>query len=199
MSVEVVLAIAGVTGTLGAALLTQVLATRAETQRCVVEDKTRWLSDRRRVSAELIAGALKLERELFSACAQLDREERAERLPGYTSVLLTSTAGLPPILDDVTRAILVEAAEDALKALDSLEVTAAEVELTGTPDEGARAQELIDSLLDALGLVESFAMADVAYDAVMRSRSAREAYLEVARAALRVDGAAAPPDSRLRQ
>lgn len=196
---ELALAIVGIAGTLCAAILTQLLASRAEAGRRVREDETRWLSDRRRLSAELLAGALLLEQQLWSACAQLDRDVRSERLPGHTSILLTPTSGVPPVLDELTREILVDAVEDAFKAVEALEVLVAEVALISTDEETARARDLVDSLVDVVGLLESFACFDEAADAVERSRLARDAYLRVARRELKVDGPAIAPDSRPRQ
>lgn len=196
---ELALAIVGITGTLCAALLTQLLANRAEMGRRAREDQTRWLSDGRRLSAELLAGALRLERQLWSACSQLDRELRSERLPGHTSILLTPISGVPPVLDELSRDILVDAVEDAFKALDALELLVAEMSLISKTEQAARARDLLDSLIEVVGLLEGFAGFDEAADAVERSRAARDAYLRVARSALRVDGPAVAPDSRPRQ
>lgn len=195
---ELALAIVGIAGTLCAAVLTQLLANRAEMGRRVREDQTRWLSDGRRLSAELLAGALRLERQLWSACSQLDREVRSERLPGHTSILLTPTSGLPPVLDELTRNILVDAVEEAFQALDALELLVAEVSLISKTEEAARARGLLDSLGEVVDLLEGFAGFDEAADAVERSRAARDAYLRVARSALRVDGPAIAPDCRPR-
>jgi hypothetical protein len=196
---ELVLAVVGIAGTLSAALLTQILASRAEERRRLSEDQTRWLLERRRVSAELLAGALKLERQLWSACSHLDNDARAARLPGYTSILLTPTKGVPPVLDELAREILVDAIEDAFEAVDSLEVLVAEVALVGTAEEAVRARALLESLGDVVGLLETFASFHDGADAVERSRSARDAYLEAARAGLRVEGPATSPDSWPRQ
>ena len=78
---------------------------------------------------------LSVERQLWSACSHLDREARAERLPGHTSILLTPPAGVAPVLDGLTREIVVDAVEDAFEALEELELLAAEVALTGTSSE----------------------------------------------------------------
>lgn len=199
LSVELALAIVGVVGTLSAAVVTQVLATRAEARRHQREDETRWLSDHRRISAQLVAGALTVERQLWSACSHLDREARAERLPGHTSILLTPPTGVPPVLDGLTREIVVDAVEDAFEALEELELLAAEVALTGTSSETDRARELLESLHDVVGLLETFASFDDAADAVERSRSARDAYVDAARIALRAPGLASSPDSRPRR
>jgi predicted RNA-binding protein len=196
---ELALAIVGISGTLCAAVLTQLLANRAEMARRAREDQTRWLSDGRRLSAALLAGALRLERQLWSACSQLDRKVRSERLPGHTSILLTPTSGVPPVLDELTRETLVEAVEDAFEALDALELLVAEVSLISTAEEAVRARNLLDSLAEVVGLLESFAEFDEAVDAVERSRAARDAYLKTARSALRVDGPAVAPDSRPRR
>jgi hypothetical protein len=184
--VELTLAIVGIIGTLSAGVLTHLLAGRAETRRSQRDDDTRWLTERRRISAELLAGALRLERHLWSACAQLDRDRREERLPGHVSILLTPVAGVPPVLDRVTRQILVEAIEEAFEALEPLEVLVAEVELMAAPGEAPLAQNLLESLADVVGLLETFSPFDEAADAVQEARAARESYLDAARAGLRI-------------
>lgn len=193
------MAFLGIAGTLCAAVLTQILANRAEARRRVLEDQTRWLSDRRRVSTDLLAGTVKLERKLWSACSQLDTEKRPERLPGHVSILLTPETGIPPVLDELTREIVVDAVEDAFDALEALELLVAEVSLMCTSEETTRARELLESLADVVGLLEVFALFDDAADAVERSRAARDSYAESVRTALRVDGPAVAPDSRPRQ
>jgi hypothetical protein len=181
------IAAVGVLGTLVAALFTQMLANRAEARRRDDENHTRWLSERRRVDAELLALSLKLERHLWSACSFLDSEVRSERLPGFTSVLLTTEGGVPPVLDKLAREILVKDIEEAFAALDELEVLVVEVELIGTAEEAATARDLWESLSDVVGLLEAFALFDQAADAVERSRSARDEFSAAARAALRIE------------
>lgn len=113
--------------------------------------------------------------------------------------MLTPTSGVPDVLDELTRAILVEAVEDAFEAMDVLELLVAEVALISTSEEAAQARKLLDALVDVVGLLEAFAAFDEAADAVERSRSQRDAYLRVARQTLNIDRPAVAPDSRPRR
>src|SRR4051794_29934851 len=81
-------------GTLSAAVVTQVLANRAERVRRGQEDESRWLGERLRANREFLGGALSLERDLWSAASMLDNDSRTSRLPGYTSILLVPEEGL---------------------------------------------------------------------------------------------------------
>jgi len=190
----------GIGGTLAAALLTQSLARLGERERRAADDQTRWLGDRLRASTRMLAGALALERDLWSACSHLDPDTRAERMPGHTTILLTPESGLPGIFDQVTREILVEAVEDAFQRLDQLEEVVAEIGLVGSTEEGRTALKLHKRLWDVAGLLEGYADFDSAADAVFRCRSARDAFSEAARRSLRVAGphiAADPADEEL--
>lgn len=195
---ELALAMVGIGGTLLGALAAQALSNRAEADRRRAEDQTRWLGERRRIGAAVVAASLSLERELWSAAAQLDRAERAERIPGHRSILLTPREGVPPVLDALTRDILVDAVEDAFEALNTMEVLVAEVGLVGTTEEAGCADAMLEALWDAAGLLETFARFDSAADAVQEARARRAAFVEVARAALRVDDAADSSRTRKR-
>ena len=94
-TVHLLLASLGVAGTLAAALLTQLLAGRAERQRRLREDQSRWLTDRLRVNTTFLARSLSLERDLWSAAALLDRDDRLVRMPVHTSIFLTPEEGIP--------------------------------------------------------------------------------------------------------
>jgi len=198
-TVQVVVASVGVAGTFAAALLTQLLAARAERKRRLAEDHSRWLADRLRLGARFLAGSLSLERDLWSAAAQLDRDERQIRMPGYTTILLTPEEGIPEVFDEHTRGIIVEAVEDAFARLDALEETAAEIALVGTTEEVSAARSLHEALWDAAGSLESYAPFDVAADAVERARAARDAFARAARAGLRTGGDVFTLDGRPRR
>src|SRR4030095_12439018 len=124
---QILTASVGVAGTLAAALLTQLLGRRAERERRIADDKSRWLKDRLNLNTRLLAGCLSLERDLWSACAQLDPEEREHRMAGHTTILLTPEEGIPGILDTEARSIIVEAIEDAFERLQELENAVAEI------------------------------------------------------------------------
>jgi len=188
--------ISRVGGTLAAALLTQLLSRRAERDRRAAEDRSRWLGDRLRLNARLLAGSLALERDLWSACAHLDRQEREDRLPGHKSILLTLEEGLPGILDDIDRSILVDAIEDSFERLNDLEGLVAEISIVGTTSEANAARALHEALWDVTGMLEAYEQFDIVADAVEACRSARDDFTRVARQGLRVDGAPVAPDTR---
>ncbi|MFD4583189.1 hypothetical protein [Streptomyces sp. NPDC058434] len=196
--VQVLIAGIGVAGTLAAALLTQAFNRRPERERHTREDQARWLADRQRVGTKFLAGALSLERNLWSACAQLDREVRSERLPGHTTVLLTPDEGIPGVLDPIARGILVEAIESGFERFHELEELAAELTLIGSSEEAAAAGELLEHLIYAIGALEGFVPFDEAADAVQDCRSARDAFAAEARRSLKVDGGFRAHDRRPR-
>lgn len=187
-TVQLITAAIGIAGTLTAALLTQLLAARAERARRRAEDHSRWLTDRLRINARFLAECLSLERDLWSTAAQLDREDRHERMPGYSTISLTPDEGIPGVFDASTRAIIVEDVEAAFERLNKLEELAAEIALVGTPEEVAAAGDLHDALWYVVGLLEGFAPFDEAADAVDACRSARDRFTEAARLSLRTDG-----------
>jgi hypothetical protein len=193
-----VIASVGVGGTLAAALLTQLLSRRAERERRTAEDRSRWLADRLRLNACLLAGSLALERDLWSACAHLDSEEREQRLPNHTSILLTPEEGVPGILDGIDRSILVDAIEDSFERLNDLENLVAEISLVGTTSEANAARALHEALWKVTGMMEGYEQFDFVADAVEACRTARDDFTRVARQGLRVDGAPVAPDPRPR-
>lgn len=198
-TVQLLVASVGVAGTLIGTLLGQVLAGRGERQRRLAEDHSRWLADCLRVNTRFLAGSLSLERDLWSAAAQLDRDDRSVRIPGYTTVLLTPEQGIPGVFDEVTRSILVEAIEDAFERLDALEEVAAEIALVGTVEEVDSAQGLHEALWEVAGGLESYQAFDVVADAVERARAARDAFTSASRSALRPSGEASPANERPRR
>lgn len=198
-TVQLLVASVGVAGTLAGALLGQLLAGRAERQRRLAENQSRWLADSLRVNTRLLAGSLSLERDLWSAAAQLDRDDRPVRMPAHTTILLTPEQGIPGVFDEVTRSILVEAVEDAFERLDALEEVAAEIALVGTVEEVDSARGLHEALWDVAGGLESYQPSDVVADAVERARAARDAFTSASRQALRSSGDAPPIDGRPRR
>jgi hypothetical protein len=197
-TVQLITASVGVAGTLTAAVLTQMLARRAESDRRASEDRARWLQERLRVNSQFLSGALALERDIWSADSQLDRDSRNERMPGYTTILLTPKEGLPGIFDELTRTILVEAIEDAYSRLDEMELLVAQIALIGTLEEAIAARTLHEALWDAAGMLETYASFDDACEVVLAARRARDHFAEAARSGLRVDGEAVPVDRRPR-
>ena len=57
-TVQLLVASVGVAGTLAGALLGQLLAGRAERQRRLAENQSRWLADSLRVNTRFLAGSL---------------------------------------------------------------------------------------------------------------------------------------------
>ncbi|MEV0891435.1 hypothetical protein [Promicromonospora sp. NPDC050262] len=174
----------GVLGTLLAAVLTQVLASRAERRRRSADERSRWYADRLRLNSSFLASSLKLERDMWDAASQLDIDGRRVRMPGFTSILLTPEEGIDGVFDAITRDIIVEAVEDAFERLDALEETASEIALVGTPAEIETARNLHEALWDVAGLLESYQSFDSAADAVERARAARDAFAQAARRGL---------------
>jgi len=195
-AVQIAIASVGIAGTLAGALLTQVLGGRAERERRRADDHSRWLADRLRVNAQFLAESLKLERDLWSAAAQLDPDEREVRMPGFTTILLTPATGLPGVLDGTMRGIIVDAVEEAFARLDVLEEMTAEIALVGTVAEVNAATELHEALWEATGCLESYASSNATMGAVLRCRSAREAFAQAARTGLRTGGRLRTLDSR---
>ncbi|MCX5159996.1 hypothetical protein OOK39_12000 [Streptomyces sp. NBC_00264] len=196
--VQVLTTAIGVGGTLAAALLTQKFNRRTERDRYVREDRSRWLAERQRLGAKFLAGALSLERDLWSSCSHLDSDNREERLPGHRTILLSPEGGIPGVLDSLTRHILIEDIEAAFEKLNNLEELIAEITLIGTPGEAMTASDVHDILGSVVGHLEAFSPFDVAADLIEESRTARDMFAEEARESLRVDGIYVPSDGRPR-
>lgn len=130
-TVQLLTASVGVAGTLAASVLAQTLSRRGDRERRKAEDQSRWLSERLKVTTQLVAAAQSLERDLGSACAFLDRDEREERIPGYTTVFALPDEGLVGIIDGETRELLTDALYSAFKSFDELEQLAAELSIIG--------------------------------------------------------------------
>ncbi|WP_199930634.1 hypothetical protein [Streptomyces sp. CB02923] len=192
--VQILTTAIGVGGTLTAALLTQRHARKAERERQVREDRARWLTERQRVGAKFLAGALSLERSLWSSCAHLDRQSRAERLPGYTSIVGTPEEGVPGVLAPLTRTILIEDLHAATERANELEELVAEITLIGASAEARAAADLHQALWEVISLIEGFAPFDDAADAVEECLSFRDAFAAEARESLQVEGDFMPHD-----
>jgi hypothetical protein len=162
--------------------------TRAELSRRQAADRDRWLDERLRVSRSVIATAETIERELWSNCALLTSEGPRENwLPGYTTVLLIPKDGIPSVIDQITRDILVDSHEMLSPKLDDLSLLVAEVQLIGSKEEAELADLLFDNLLSAAASVEAFAPSDVGFDAVPAGQTTRKDFMAAARTGLRVD------------
>ena len=186
-TVQLLTASVGVAGTLAASVLTQALGRRVERDRRKSEDQSRWLAERQRVAAQLIASALVLERQLWSACAFMDDDERTERLGGYTSIHMVPDEGLEGIIDSVELNILGGMLEETDEPLRKLEVLVAELALIGEPNEAKVADQLLDSFLVAMSIIESFQSSHHAFQAVLTCKSNREQLIQESRKSLRVD------------
>jgi len=131
---------------------------------------------------------LALERNLYDAVAFLDNEERAERLPGHKSIFMVPRSGLEEAhLDAFAVEYLSKAAHDGFEAMPELEQLASELALVGDPAEAHAANELIDALLDAVGMIEMCATVTEAWQAIQESRARREALVQASRRSLRID------------
>lgn len=178
----------GVAGTLSASVLAQALGRRNERDRRQAEDRSRWLTERLRVSSKFGSTALILERNLLDACAFLDNDQRAERLPGHKSIFAVPRTGLAAAqLDAFAVEYLSKAAHDGFEAISELEQLASELALVGELAEAQAANELIEALLDAVGMIEMCATANETYQAIYMCRTHREALLQASRRSLRID------------
>lgn len=188
MWMPVIVALLGIAGTLSAALLTQRASARAEMDRRRAADRDRWLDERLKVARSVIATAETIEWKLYSNCAHLTSEgSREDWLPGYTTVLLIPHEGIPGVIDDITREILVESHELLSPKFDELSLLAAEVQLIGSEEEADLVEQLVDALLTAASNVEAFAPADDGYAAVLSAQAKRKEFMAASRASLRVD------------
>ncbi len=193
----VIVALLGIAGTLSAALLTQRAATRAEMSRRQLADRDRWLDERLRVARSVIATAETIERELYSNCAHLTSEGTRESwLPGYTTVLLIPADGISGTIDKITRDILVDSHEMLSPKFDELSLLEAEVQLIGSEEEAALADQLVEDLMVAASNVEAFAPADHGFAAVLAAQATRKEFMAASRASLRVDTAAEANEAR---
>ena len=152
------------------------------------ENEQRWLADRLKANTRMVANSINLERTIWDVCSFLDDQPREERMPGFTSILLTPEGGIPGLFDELSREILVEGCEDAFKRLNKMELVVAEVELIGSPGEGVAALRLYDALWDAAGLIESYAQFSEAAGQVALCKKYREHLVDASRTSLGISG-----------
>lgn len=187
-TLQLMTAAVGVAGTLSASVLAQTLGRRTERDRRQAEDRSRWLTERLRVSSKLGSCALALERRLYEACSLLDDEERADRLPGHVNIHTVPEEGLEDVsLDAFTLHCLVEAAQGGLDAFPELDQLVAELALLGEPEEAQAADELLDSLLVAIAMIEKYAPSKEGFQAVLECQTRRKRLVQASRRSLRID------------
>ena len=92
----------GIGGTLAASVLTQLFSRRAERERRLAEDQTRWLPNRLAIATDLLSQAGHVYRTLYGAAAFLNApdgtiHDRPQWLAGHMNVLSTPEEGLPGI------------------------------------------------------------------------------------------------------
>ncbi len=134
----------------------------------------RWDEGQKKLAGEILAAALKLERNAWSTIAHLDRTSRQERLPGFTSIFLVPDAGIPGVVDEVGVSIITDAIREGFSNLESLEVLVETFAITASPTVGDHARILVDSLWSNYGHLEAFAEFDEAADSVEVSRASRD-------------------------
>lgn len=189
METEVLVALVGVGGTLGGVALGQVSAAVVDSRRRRKESATRWDSDQKQQAAAILARALRLERQAWDVAAQLDSDDRAERLPGHgASLLLLPETGIAGVIDEIGLLILREAIEEGHGELALLESDVETYALVADPTAVRAARELVESLWEVYGALEVFALFDDAADEVERARSARDAFANHVRRSLGVSG-----------
>lgn len=188
METQVLVALVGVGGTLAGVALGQVFSWISDAKSQDSQRSARWDSGQKELAAEILAVAVKLEREACSAAAHLDREVREQRLPGNTSLLLIPAEGIPGVLDELTVLILREAVEEGFAGIEALEASVEKFAIVASPDAGVEARQLVESIWDAYGSLESFETFDDAVDNVERVRAARDRFSNAVRESLGVKG-----------
>lgn len=190
-TVNLLVGLAGISGTLAASVLTQWGGRRAERERRSLEDSTRWLPERLRLNRDVIAAAGSIERDLYGAAAFLrnlaENTPRPLWLGGFNNIWQVPDEGVPGVLSAEDRDELRRMVREVMERTDLLEGAIAEIAVIGTEAEALAADELFDAILTASAPVESFGPSNTAYAALRRLRSARFAYMAAARASLRVD------------
>ncbi|MEU8425548.1 hypothetical protein AB0C15_32205 [Micromonospora sp. NPDC048835] len=166
----------GIGGTLLAASITQILSRRNEQQRQSHEDQQRWLQDRFRVCREVVATAVKAERQLYSVASFMpddDKPYQDMRAAGYSSVLIafdmSESLLRAPGDEEVVREMLAE----VIESLEGLDLLQAELALLEEGELVREAEELIGALWDVVGSMEILGPASdtfAAYDHCHRRR-----------------------------
>ncbi|MEU8616972.1 hypothetical protein [Streptomyces sp. NPDC048623] len=200
-TVQFLLALLGITGTLAAAITTQVLQRRAERDRREADDARRWHADRFRASKDLLYKVMETERILWSACAMLPNTEERGRLrsAGHTSLTVVQGTDVPTdtgdihIFDAVSLEIVKEALERAFALLEEAEHLVAEISILSEEAVPAAAKSLFEAAWEATGAVETTAgTTDEAFDAVLAMKDPLAAFEQCVRVELGVTKATTP-------
>jgi hypothetical protein len=186
-TVQLLTASLGVGGTLSASIFAQVFMRRGERDRRRADDQARWLTERLRITSQIISRSVALERQLCDAACFLDNKKRAKRIPGYKSLHLVPKEGVPGVIDAEVLEIVVDSLHSAGDEFNDLELLEAELKIIGGAAEAEAASELLMALLDLMGEVEVFARADDAFSAARECATSREALVRAVRNSLRVD------------
>jgi hypothetical protein len=183
-SLNALVAIAGLAATLLGVILTSVFSQKAEKNRRKHQNATRWHEKRLDLSTDLINISRKIEENVLDTACFTDNDARTERLPGHKSVLLTPEEGIPDILDEIAREIMVEALQECFNDLAELGRLISELQLIGDEEEYAAGNALYDAALDAIGVLECFSESDVVYGTAYDLRRLRSVFVKTSRAAL---------------
>ncbi|WP_405609039.1 hypothetical protein [Streptomyces sp. NBC_00076] len=162
-TVQLLLAALGVSGTLAAAVLTQVLQRKAERERRAADDARRWHADRFRVCKELLYKAMEISRILWSASSTLPAPDEYERIreAGYTSFLVVGEDDVPPydgdpqVFTSTSLEIVREDLERAHALVEESEHLVAEISLLTDGPVSESAATLFRAALFAVGEVET--------------------------------------------
>lgn len=188
MDTQVAVALVGVAGTLAGVAVSQLFSLLADARRNRRERAARWDVGQKELAGEILAGALKLERNGWSAAAHLDRDVRDERLSGATSLWMVSAQGVPGVIDKRGLEILREALHVGYQSLEELEVQVETFVIAADARAGRAARDLVESLWVVFGALESFAHFDDAADAVERVRRAKDRFANEVRRELGIRG-----------
>ncbi|MGV9843637.1 hypothetical protein ACWDUB_16235 [Streptomyces fungicidicus] len=194
-TIQFLLALLGVTGTLAAAITTQLLQRRAERERREADDARRWHADRFRASKDLLYKVMETQRILWSACATLPSAEERSRLRevGHTSFAVVTSADVPPdtgdasIFDAVSLGIIQEALERVFALLEEAEHLVAEISILSEGAVPGTGKEMFEAAWAACGALETTTgSTDDAFDAVLAMKEPVEAFEHCVRVELGV-------------
>lgn len=181
---QMAIALAGFIATLLGVCITQIFNSRNENRRRAHESATRWHDENYRVSSEMATKAMAAYRNLYHTATFLDDNERDPRIPGYLSIQPTPSEGVPGIIDEIGREILVEGIEKAYEHLEELDALAGELAIIGSPSQISVSEKLRDQLLDAIGAVERFEKSSHAYEEIIAVSTLQEQFSDSSRHAL---------------
>ncbi|MFE4001482.1 hypothetical protein ACFX43_22135 [Nocardioides sp. YIM B13467] len=181
----------GIAGTLTAAVVTQILARRAERERREDEDETRWLRDRLDITTALLSKAGHVHRELYSAAALLNSpdgtyDDRPTWLAGHNNLIEAPEEGLPGMLSSEDREILIEFQMEVTELLTAMEDDVSRIVLLGTEAEATAAKEMHEALWWAEADLEMYAPPNLAYGHLHDAKNAIDAFVTACRSGLRV-------------